>query len=40
MNYFKENISCYILLLKYPLTLENTKFIAGKQNLVRHYNTI
>ncbi len=27
---FKGNISCYILLLKYPLTLENTKFIAGE----------
>lgn len=27
---FKGNISCYILLLKYPLTLKNTKFIAGE----------
>ena len=30
---FKGNISCYILLLKYPLTLENTKFIAGELSL-------
>ena len=30
---FKGNISCYILLLKNPLTLENTKFIAGKLSL-------
>lgn len=31
---FKGNISCYILLLKSPLTLENTKFIAGKLSLI------
>jgi hypothetical protein len=30
---FKENISCYILLLKSPLTLENTKFVAGELSL-------
>ena len=30
---FKGNISCYILLLKSPLTLENTKFIAGELSL-------
>ncbi len=30
---FKENIICYILLLKSPLTLENTKFIAGGLSL-------
>lgn len=30
---FKENISCYILLLNSPLTLENTKFIAGELSL-------
>ena len=29
----KGNISCYILLLKYPLTLKNTKFIAGELSL-------
>lgn len=27
---FSRNISCYILLLKSPITLENTKFIAGE----------
>ena len=31
---FKGNISCYILLLKYPPTLENTKFIAGELSLI------
>ena len=31
---FKGNISCYILLLKSPLTLENTKFIAGELSLI------
>ncbi len=31
---FKGNISCYILLLKLPLTLENTKFIAGELSLI------
>ncbi len=31
---FKGNISCYILLLKYPLTLEKTKFIAGEISLI------
>jgi len=30
---FKGNISCYILLLKNLLTLENTKFIAGGLSL-------
>jgi len=30
---FKGNISCYILLLKSLLTLENTKFIAGELSL-------
>ena len=30
---FKGNISCYILLLKSSLTLENTKFIAGELSL-------
>jgi hypothetical protein len=30
---FKGNISCYILLLKSLLTLENTKFIAGEPSL-------
>ena len=30
---FKGNISCYILLLKYPLTHENTKFVAGELSL-------
>ena len=30
---FKGNISCYILLLKSPITLENTKFIAGELSL-------
>ena len=31
---FKGNISCYILLLKSLLTLENTKFIAGELSLI------
>ena len=31
---FKGNISCYILLLKSPLTLENTKFIAGEISFI------
>ncbi len=31
---FKESINCYILLLKSPLTLENTKFIAGELSLI------
>ncbi len=31
---FKGNISCYILLLKSPLTLENTKFVAGELSLI------
>ena len=31
---FKGNISCYIILLKSPLTLENTKFIAGELSLI------
>ncbi len=31
---FRENISCYILLLKSPLTLENTKFVAGELSLI------
>ncbi len=31
---FKGNIICYILLLKSPLTLENTKFIAGEFSLM------
>ncbi len=30
---FKGNISCYILLLKSPLTLENTKFVVGELSL-------
>ncbi len=30
---FKENINCYILLLKSPPTLENTKFIADELSL-------
>ena len=30
---FKGNISHYILLLKFPPTLENTKFIAGELSL-------
>ena len=30
---FKGNINCYICLLKSPLTLENTKFIAGELSL-------
>ncbi len=30
---FKGNISYYICLLKSPLTLENTKFIAGGLSL-------
>lgn len=29
----KGNINCYILLLKFPLTLENTKFVAGELSL-------
>jgi hypothetical protein len=31
---YKGNISCYILLLNSPLTLENTKFIAGGLSLM------
>ena len=31
---FKGNISCYILLLKSPLTLENTKFVTGELSLI------
>ncbi len=31
--FFKGNISCYILLLKFPQTLENTKFIADELSL-------
>ena len=30
---FKGNISCYIILINSPLTLENTKFIAGELSL-------
>lgn len=30
---FKGNISCYILLIKSPLTLDNTKFVAGEPSL-------
>ena len=44
----KGNISYYILLLKSPLTLENTKFIVGELSLIvslmlylptRHYES-
>ncbi len=31
---FKGNISCYILLINSPLTLENTKFVAGELSLI------
>ena len=31
---FKVNISCYILLINSPLTLENTKFVAGELSLI------
>ena len=34
LTYFKGNISCYILLLKYPLALENTKSIACELSLI------
>lgn len=30
---FKGNISCYILLINFLLTLENTRFIAGEFSL-------
>ena len=34
LMFFKGNISCYILLLKSRLTLENTKFIADELSLI------
>ena len=34
LMYFKGNINCYKMLLKYSPTLENTKFVAGELSLI------